>query len=83
MMLGGVWFILINFFPFLDTPYEGMEFSNWPRYTILRGKVIWADGQVQGKPRDGQYLKRGPSKLVRGAAKVTQDLRRVATWLYE
>ncbi|KAJ5525380.1 hypothetical protein N7494_012030 [Penicillium frequentans] len=65
------------------TPYEGMNFSNWPRYTILRGKVIWADGEIQGKPRDGQYLKRGPSKLVRGAAKVTQDPRRVATWLYE
>ncbi|KAJ5650490.1 uncharacterized protein N7484_004213 [Penicillium longicatenatum] len=65
------------------TPYEGMEFTNWPRYTILRGKVIWADGEIQGKPRDGQYLKRGPSKLVRGAAKVTQDPRRVATWLYE
>ncbi len=23
------------------TPYEGMTFKNWPRYTILRGKVVW------------------------------------------
>ena len=23
------------------TPYEGMTFENWPRYTILRGKIVW------------------------------------------
>ncbi|KAJ6141521.1 hypothetical protein N7470_009911 [Penicillium chermesinum] len=65
------------------TPYEGMKFVNWPRYTILRGKVIWMEGEVQGKLRDGQYVKRGPSQLVRGVSKTTQDPRRVASWLYE
>lgn len=23
------------------TPFEGTEFKNWPRYTILRGKIVW------------------------------------------
>ncbi|MCJ1309802.1 hypothetical protein MMC25_003463 [Agyrium rufum] len=23
------------------TPYEDMRFENWPRYTILRGEVVW------------------------------------------
>ncbi|KAL4812439.1 hypothetical protein BDW67DRAFT_178760 [Aspergillus spinulosporus] len=49
------------------TPFEGMEFTNWPRYTILRGKLVWdrdGDGVVGGKG-DGRYLKRGMSTLSR------------------
>ncbi|KAJ5720416.1 uncharacterized protein N7483_008350 [Penicillium malachiteum] len=65
------------------TPYEGMEFSNWPRYTILRGQVIWEDGKIKGKAGDGEYLRRGPSQLRRGISKATKDPRRVAGWLYE
>ncbi|KAF4343147.1 transcription activator acu-15 [Fusarium beomiforme] len=26
------------------TPYEGKPVKNWPRYTILRGKVVWDNG---------------------------------------
>ncbi|OJJ46432.1 hypothetical protein ASPZODRAFT_96676, partial [Penicilliopsis zonata CBS 506.65] len=63
------------------TPYEGVEFVNWPRYTILRGKVMWANGQLQGQVRDGQYLKRGPSQLSQGVSR--KDSRQVAMWLYE
>lgn len=66
-----------------DTPYEGMEFVNWPRYTILRGKVVWANGEIKGKPRDGQYLKRGPSQLSKGLPGRNKDPRSVAAWLYE
>ncbi|KAL4804635.1 hypothetical protein BDV18DRAFT_165987 [Aspergillus unguis] len=49
------------------TPFEGMEFTNWPRYTILRGKVVWdRDGQgILGGKGDGAYLKRGRSTLSR------------------
>ncbi|KAL6236502.1 hypothetical protein BDW75DRAFT_239157 [Aspergillus navahoensis] len=47
------------------TPFEGMEFTNWPRYTILRGKVVWNrdGGGIVGCKGDGGYLKRGRSTL--------------------
>ncbi|KAK1760050.1 putative allantoinase [Echria macrotheca] len=47
------------------TPYEGRKVGNWPRYTILRGKVVWDrdNGGVVGDKSYGQFLKRGPSTL--------------------
>jgi dihydropyrimidinase len=47
------------------TPYEGIEIENWPRYTILRGKVVWNrdHGGLLGTPGDGLFLKRGRSLL--------------------
>ncbi|KAJ5419328.1 uncharacterized protein N7487_002878 [Penicillium crustosum] len=65
------------------TPYEGMRFENWPRYTILRGKVMWANGKITGKVRDGEYVKRGPSQLGPVSPRATRDPRTVADWLYE
>ncbi|GFZ47066.1 5,6-dihydropyrimidine amidohydrolase [Saitozyma sp. JCM 24511] len=66
------------------TPYEGMSFTNWPRYTILRGKVVWAEGQLLGTPQDGEYLKRKTSQLTTAAVRsIADDKRRVATWLYK
>lgn len=50
------------------TPYEGMKVRNWPRYTILRGKVAWdrdSGGVVVGI-EDGRFLKRGLGKIVVG-----------------
>lgn len=46
------------------TPYEGMEFTNWPRYTILRGSVCFDrenGGVIGGKV--GVYLRRNGSSL--------------------
>jgi len=61
-----------------------MSFSNWPRYTILKGKVVWAEGQLLGTPNDGTYLKRTTSQLTTSAVKsIANDKRRVATWLYK
>ncbi|KAL1955612.1 hypothetical protein VTO42DRAFT_8415 [Malbranchea cinnamomea] len=47
------------------TPFEGMEFTNWPRYTILRGKVVWDrnNGGIVGQKGNGHFLKRGFSTL--------------------
>lgn len=47
------------------TPFEGMTFENWPRYTLLRGKVVWNrdEGGFVGKAGQGQYLKREASSL--------------------
>ena len=47
------------------TPYEGMMFDNWPRYTILRGKVVWdrEEGGYLGVKTNGKYLHRESSSL--------------------
>jgi dihydropyrimidinase len=61
-----------------------MSFSNWPRYTILRGRVVWAEGELLGTPQDGEYLKRKASQLTTAAMKsIANYKRRVATWLYK
>ncbi len=41
------------------TPWEGFEVQGWPVTTIARGKVVFRDGQVTGKPGQGQVLSRG------------------------
>ncbi|XAO25004.1 dihydropyrimidinase [Cryptococcus bacillisporus CA1280] len=66
------------------SPYEGMMFNNWPRYTIIRGKIVWAERRLFGSPKDGEYLKRQASQLTMSAVKsIANDKRRVATWLYD
>ena len=40
------------------SPYEGIEFLNWPRITLLRGKVVFRDGVVHGQPGYGRFIKR-------------------------
>jgi dihydropyrimidinase len=57
------------------TPYEGMKVSNWPRYTILRGEVIYAEGKVKGKKGQGEFLKRGKSSLSSPGNKFLSELR--------
>ncbi|KIW03785.1 dihydropyrimidinase [Verruconis gallopava] len=45
------------------TPFEGRPIKNWPRYTILRGKIVWDrdNGGVVGDKTFGQFIKRGRS----------------------
>lgn len=47
------------------TPYEGRTMKQWPRYTILRGEVVWDkdNGGLVGKKGYGQFLKRDVSSL--------------------
>ncbi|KAL4817417.1 hypothetical protein BDW67DRAFT_190344 [Aspergillus spinulosporus] len=42
------------------TPYEGRRVTNWPRYTVLRGQVVWDrdNGGVVGRKGYGQFIKR-------------------------
>ncbi len=49
------------------TPYEGRKVYNWPRYTVLRGSVVWDrdGGGVVGVKSFGQFLKRQSSSLGR------------------
>ncbi|KAK5175807.1 uncharacterized protein LTR77_000947 [Saxophila tyrrhenica] len=49
------------------TPFEGIEVGNWPRYTILRGQVVWDESKgVVGSMGYGQYLKRGKGEVLTG-----------------
>jgi len=50
------------------TPYESMQVKNWPRYTILRGEVVWNrdNGGIVGNVLHGKFLKRGKGKIVVG-----------------
>lgn len=41
------------------TPYEGLEVRGWPVTTILRGKVIFNEGQARVQKGFGQFLSRG------------------------
>ncbi|KAG9238327.1 hypothetical protein BJ875DRAFT_502095 [Amylocarpus encephaloides] len=47
------------------TPYEGRTVKQWPRYTILRGEVVWdRDGDgLLGKKGYGKFLERDVSTL--------------------
>lgn len=45
------------------TPFEGKMVSQWPRYTLVRGEVVWDrdNGGVVGKKGYGQFVKRDRS----------------------
>jgi allantoinase len=45
------------------TPYEGREVRVFPIYTLLRGRLIYADGEVVGSPGDGSYLASEPARV--------------------
>ena len=47
------------------TPFEGIEVGNWPRWTVLRGKVIWDrdGGGVVGEKGFGEFVRRGKSTI--------------------
>ncbi|CAK7232058.1 hypothetical protein SEUCBS140593_008132 [Sporothrix eucalyptigena] len=40
------------------SPYEGIEFWNWPQRTLLRGKTVFLDGQIVAKNGVGQFVPR-------------------------
>ena len=49
------------------TPFEGVEVGNWPRYTILRGEVVWDDAKgILGGKEFGRFLKRGKGEVIHG-----------------
>jgi len=39
------------------TPFDGVRLSGWPAVTVLRGQVVFKDGEPQGAPA-GQFLRR-------------------------
>lgn len=41
------------------TPYEGIEITGWPVATMLRGRFVVRDGELEGSPATGRYMSRG------------------------
>jgi dihydropyrimidinase len=41
--------------------HDGREVFGWPRFTVSRGEVVLADGEVTALPGRGQWLRRGPT----------------------
>lgn len=49
------------------TPFEGVPVGNWPRYTIIRGRIVWDQEKgVVGEMQYGRYLKRGKGQVLTG-----------------
>ena len=40
------------------SPYEGLEITGWPRFTISRGEIIYDNGKFTGEKGRGKFLKR-------------------------
>ena len=41
------------------TPFEGMEFTGRVKYTLVRGRVVYADGEgIMVEPGYGRHIKR-------------------------
>lgn len=57
------------------SPYEGMLLGNWPRFTLLRGEIVWKEGKIVGKKGFGRYVKRGKSRIAYPANKWLSDWR--------
>lgn len=38
------------------TPYEGRVLKGWPVLTMLRGEIVFQEGEVMGKPGSAQFL---------------------------
>lgn len=49
------------------TPFEGRLMKQWPRYTILRGEVVWdrEHGGLIGEKGYGKFVKRNASSLAK------------------
>ncbi|SCV05046.1 LANO_0G17282g1_1 [Lachancea nothofagi CBS 11611] len=45
------------------TPFEGFKVSNWPRYTIVKGRVVYKEGTVLKYNATGRYVPRGKSTM--------------------
>jgi allantoinase len=42
------------------SPFDGAKLRVFPVYTVLRGQIVYADGEVRGRPGDGRYLAVAP-----------------------
>lgn len=59
------------------TPFEGFEIRNWPRYTILKGRVVFKEEELQTEAGEGygKFVKRGKSNMAFPVNKWTSEWR--------
>lgn len=59
------------------TAFEGCKVGNWPRYTIVRGQVVFREQQLQPQVGEGlgEYVKRGKSSMAVPQNKWTNEWR--------
>jgi allantoinase len=38
------------------SPFDGLELRVYPVYTVLRGRPVFAEGEIVGRPGDGEFL---------------------------
>jgi dihydropyrimidinase len=41
-------------------PYEGWEVTGWPTYTLVRGAIAYANGDIHARPGNGRLVLRDP-----------------------
>ncbi len=46
------------------SPYDGMQVTGWPKYTISRGEVVAEGAEVIGKPGRGRLVRRGSHRSI-------------------
>lgn len=51
------------------TPYEGIMVRGWPMTTIVRGRVVVRDGEMEAQPGIGGYVRRARSTYAHSVAK--------------
>jgi len=58
------------------SPFEGRRMKQWPRYTILRGEVMWDkdNGGLLGKRGYGNFVRRSQSSLAGSRSKGEWDI---------
>ncbi|WP_295536094.1 dihydropyrimidinase [uncultured Thioclava sp.] len=54
--------------------FEGKEVTGLPRYTLSRGVVAWADGEIKTKEGHGQFVARDPGMPVTRALSTWKEL---------
>ena len=46
------------------SPYDGFEVTGWPKWTLSRGDVVFADGIVTGQRGRARLVRRGPHRPI-------------------
>lgn len=46
------------------SPYDGFSVTGWPKWTINRGEIVFAEDEVVGATGRGELIRRGPHRAI-------------------
>lgn len=46
------------------SPYDGLEITGWPKWTLSRGEIVFEDGNVTASSGRGRLAQRGPHRTI-------------------